>query len=431
MSNVTSQDLSKAFELIEQDRLAEARAFIEPLLADNQDNPDLWWIYSHAVEDEAAAQNALQQVLRIAPDYQGASTLYDELLEVTGAMPSVTTAVSTSTPKRLSRGKLDSFDDFDLDTFEEDMTARSSLSKADLDLEGLFTDEPLDRARSASDNTPARTSSNRQQALMGLGLAALLVLLLVIVFIVINPFGEETAQAPTQVSQASDTSATAEAVGGVTVPTFTPETPSDTALIPTTFIDLPTETSVDETSSTLTEAGTETIISIPLVGATSTPTEFIAPSPTIATPTFTVAASPTETATTTPSPLPPTATETPMPQAAISERSLQIIESAFQEMVLADEFVKTVETQNGSTLLVSVCTQSGAALREDIDQAMGILARESRVFTGEVEAVGVELIDCEREETLNAIAVGLNDAIAFSDGGLTLAEFRALWRVID
>lgn len=67
--------LVRAFELIEEERLAEAREIIQPILAADSANADVWWIYAHAVEDRAEARRALHRVVEIDPQYEGAQEL--------------------------------------------------------------------------------------------------------------------------------------------------------------------------------------------------------------------------------------------------------------------------------------------------------------------------------------------------------------------
>lgn len=81
MSDATNQALSEAYELIEADRLAEAEAILKPILADDPDNADAWWLYSYAVTDVETARMALNTVLRLDDTYPGASELLHILEE--------------------------------------------------------------------------------------------------------------------------------------------------------------------------------------------------------------------------------------------------------------------------------------------------------------------------------------------------------------
>jgi len=91
MSDATNQALSEAYELIEADRLVEAEAILKPILADEPDNADAWWLYSYAVTDVETARMALNTVLHLDKDYPGAAELLQTLEE---KYPAHTTAKS-------------------------------------------------------------------------------------------------------------------------------------------------------------------------------------------------------------------------------------------------------------------------------------------------------------------------------------------------
>ncbi|MBZ0304653.1 MAG: hypothetical protein K8I82_01170, partial [Anaerolineae bacterium] len=75
MNDTTEQVLDRAFELIEDGRLEDAQRLLKPLIDADRNNPDVWWLYAHAVTDPEAAQIALQNVLRLDKDYPEAQTL--------------------------------------------------------------------------------------------------------------------------------------------------------------------------------------------------------------------------------------------------------------------------------------------------------------------------------------------------------------------
>jgi hypothetical protein len=93
MNAETDQALTRAYELIEQDRLDEAQAVLEPIVANDRDNADAWWLYAHAVTDTENAREAIQNVLRIDPDYPEARELLtslDQSVSVPGPIRSIT-----------------------------------------------------------------------------------------------------------------------------------------------------------------------------------------------------------------------------------------------------------------------------------------------------------------------------------------------------
>jgi hypothetical protein len=71
--------LKQAFDLIEAGNLEDAKALLRPILETEKDNADIWWLYSHAVTDAEAARLALNNVLRIDPNYPDARDLLNQL----------------------------------------------------------------------------------------------------------------------------------------------------------------------------------------------------------------------------------------------------------------------------------------------------------------------------------------------------------------
>ncbi len=73
------QVLSQAYDMIEQERLEEARRLLKPALDSHKDNADVWWLYAHAVTDAETARLALNNVIRLDPDYPNANDLLNQL----------------------------------------------------------------------------------------------------------------------------------------------------------------------------------------------------------------------------------------------------------------------------------------------------------------------------------------------------------------
>lgn len=71
--------LQEAYELIEAGDLTSARQLLEEIRSNNENNPDYWWIYSHAVENEEAGLAALDRVRQLAPNYPGLQNLSQQL----------------------------------------------------------------------------------------------------------------------------------------------------------------------------------------------------------------------------------------------------------------------------------------------------------------------------------------------------------------
>jgi hypothetical protein len=89
MSDATDQVLTRAYTLIESDRLDEARELLDPVLEADKVNADAWWLYAHAVRDREEARNALLNVLRVDPGYPDARDLLKALEVASSPLPSI------------------------------------------------------------------------------------------------------------------------------------------------------------------------------------------------------------------------------------------------------------------------------------------------------------------------------------------------------
>jgi|GEM_PF-6308340 hypothetical protein len=88
--------LENVYSLIQEGRLAEARQALSEVAADEQNNPDYWWLLVHASEDPEQGKSALRRVMVLDPGYPGANQLYDQIiLDKTAKKP------RTRSPRRL------------------------------------------------------------------------------------------------------------------------------------------------------------------------------------------------------------------------------------------------------------------------------------------------------------------------------------------
>lgn len=166
-----------------------------------------------------------------------------------------------------------------------------------------------------------------------------------------------------------------------------------------------TPTTVAEAIVTSTEAGA--------VLATEEPTEAIPPTE----------AAPTEVI---PTEVPPTAVEAMTSEAASIDYAA--IEAAMSEFSLAESGVGVVDTSFGSTLVVSVCTTQGRAMRTLLPQVMNALAKQSPALGSDISAIGTRMLDCTENATLITVATDLASAQSYAGGGLTDGEFAAAWK---
>ncbi len=98
-SDETQSALSRAYDLVEAGNYDEARAILEPILADNRDNADAWWIYAHAVTSPDEGQHALENVLRINPSYPDAAELLAQARSVGTEPPEIVPLAPATMPE--------------------------------------------------------------------------------------------------------------------------------------------------------------------------------------------------------------------------------------------------------------------------------------------------------------------------------------------
>ncbi len=106
------QILAEVYQLIEQEQLAAAREKLQPLLKADAANPDVWWLYAHAVEDAQSARDALKRVVKLDPEYPGAQELLNSLAE-SPVIPSP--QIRSLKPESTSQSEKVDLSDFELD----------------------------------------------------------------------------------------------------------------------------------------------------------------------------------------------------------------------------------------------------------------------------------------------------------------------------
>lgn len=62
---MSENQLERAYQLIKEGREQDAFDILEPLIAENPDNADAWWLLANATDDLPSKERALEQVLRI------------------------------------------------------------------------------------------------------------------------------------------------------------------------------------------------------------------------------------------------------------------------------------------------------------------------------------------------------------------------------
>ncbi len=193
--------LASAYELIEADQLAEARSLLKPILAENPDSADAWWLYAHAVEDPETARTALNNVLRIDRDYPSAA----------GLMTTLEQTYPTGAPAPAAE-PLAEHDLFALD-------APDSLDLADeLEEDNLLLDTESDFDEDRGDTAPVQVETVRRRTNWPLILLLILLIAVIIALLLLSRGGGNDVQPPALVPT-SEVTAPAEDSQGQVAPT--------------------------------------------------------------------------------------------------------------------------------------------------------------------------------------------------------------------
>ena len=194
MSDSFDQALANAFDLIEGDQLAEAEALLKPILEQDENNVDAWWLYAHAVSDPETARMALNQVLKLDESYTEAS---DMLAELDTYLPS-SDFVPPTPPSMLPESEVDS------------ETAEAAFDDLEDD-EALFSladdDEPVFGDRESADNMTAGAERSNLPVFL---IVFLIIVVLVAVVLILNPFSNNATPTPTSVAQQVESAATSD-----------------------------------------------------------------------------------------------------------------------------------------------------------------------------------------------------------------------------
>jgi hypothetical protein len=397
-STPVDQTLSQAYSLIEAGNPQEAKRLLQALTVTEKNNADVWWVYAHAVDEPDTARQALNNVLRIDPDYPGARDLLttlennaladddfgfdindDETSQIPAApaLPPTLPDLPQPQVKKLPSAKVSQpKDDFDFeDDFDDDFPPLPSAGADNLDdlsLDDFDDDEEIEEKESR-----------------GLGVWAALAIVIVIVLIgallvIFNPF--QTGRG-----------------AGIATP---PPNTQQVAVIPTLPL---TITSSDQGGGNTTSAGLvtdEPDFSQTEPAATLEPQTSDDPTPSPEDLNFGV-------------------------QSAPDQETVDTLTNALTDFSLnSEEAFTTRQTTLGNTLLARICGVPGPEARSRLIDAMNVLGAESTNVEADVEALGAEIVDCDTDLTLLAVALPLSEAQAFAAGDVDESGFQAAWRAV-
>ncbi|MEM6527054.1 MAG: hypothetical protein AAF653_02100 [Chloroflexota bacterium] len=453
--------LTQAYELIEANQIDEARDLLQPLLDEHPDDPDVWWVYAHAVTDRAEARRALEKVKSLDAD---AYPEVDDLLGEVGpvaeipARPGIRRLNRPAPPASLPASS--DVDDFADDDFGDDLTFESDDTPSSgrrfpviaavvgvlailavllvLFASGLFS--------SSSDPTPTDVAAQpsvtpgvaTDEAGSSLGVPEVATENIdEAPAITEEPVVATDSVEPTLVADAETETATGESVivaqGAATDEANAPDVATEESTLPVRIPateDDPDMTGTEETASVIGAAETEESIAAseteePPATVTEPPSPTDEPEPT-ETPTDepTATQPPTETPTSA-----PTDTDTPVPSP--TENTQEVLESQFSDFDLyeVEPFISQ-ETDAGNALLAAICITATDNRQSILQEGMATFAGTVDDVPADVDAVGVALQDCERERTLRSIVVPRDVAEAFAGGEIDAEAFQLAWQVV-
>ncbi len=368
----TAGILNEAYQLIEAGDLGAARQQLQPLLSSDSQNPDVWWLYAHAVEDPTEGQQALQRVVDLSPSYPGAADLLSQMPQVEPKP----TSLKPLTPLRPLNPLPPVVPE----------TSKQVAPVGDSDFDDEFDSiEPEEKPRRSP-----------------LMLVALLLLALVVVaailFMASQP-GADATTTPTSVAQ------------GVTP---LPVTDTQAILLPTEDL-LPTDSTGLATEEMV--ATEDAMIATADMVATDAP----APTDETSAPLATDEAVPVATEES----VVPT-----MESQSAATTDLAALSTALSALNVPADSVQLRQTTLGATAIVDACEIPGPIAGTLISSLMDNLAR----FTGygnDTEAIGVSVADCSSGSAARIVAVSLADATAYNSGEIDAREFQRRWRPVD
>lgn len=472
MSDMRSLALTRAYELVEAGKSEEARTVLEPILLNDRDNVDAWWIYAHAVDDADEARRALDHVIRLDRDYPGATDL-----------------LATLNQQYPEPG-------------DED-TPTSGVRAETEDLEPEFADD--DSYFEEQRYTPVEVAPRKESSSSWLPIAAVvgIVALLLIALVLILPnLNQPPAPTPTSIAVLATMEqptaviavpATEEATGEAVEPATTEVMLLDITPLGETTVEvtesvepaatmsagLPSETEAVELNATASETAAMEVEATPGVGiasvteaadstepgeveATEAATTNVpaialgvtdAATPAEAAATEEAATLPAEVATVsgiaelaTSEPVEaeteaPTESEAatdeasePIDAASTEEAEAQVVDfterlvTALQSFAVDERAVEELETEFGETVVARVCTNEGLELRESLRTVMVLVSNEAETLPENITGLGVRLLNCDMDRTLRLIAVDRESAAEYASDEFDDSEFESRWR---
>lgn len=427
MSDDRTLALTRAYELIEAGKPDDAREILDSILEVEKNNADAWWIYAHAVDEPAAARDALENVLQLNPQYPGAGELLVVLREQYPDLP----------PSAIERRAVPK------------MPTDLPLEAGEVaDDEPDFLESEADEHAPASTFEPEPKETARTGVLPWVAVAALAVIVVLALFLILSSINQPGSVEPTDTPLPVVGAPTSSDAGGVSVPT-----PESFDVQSASTEEATGEVTPEIEASPDVEVTVEVMMTLPgevtdaispeETAAEELPTETVAVAAEIteASPTLEmsgmgeeVTVEPSEpevtdipleaTSEVTPD-VEPESTDTPVGEAS----EFEALSAALSSFTVPDSAFRQQTTSLGETLVASVCSTNGLELRVDLIESLSSLSGSTSTVSG-VDAIAVEMVDCVSNTPLRLVGVLVADTVRFAAGELTEDEFEGLWRAL-
>ena len=398
MSDATNQVLEQAYALIEEDRLDEAEALLKPVLAEDPDNVDAWWLYVHAVKDVETARMGLNTVLKLDPAYPGAQDLLDSL-EQQFPTAVAEAAATTGGIKRLAPpSSLPGLPE------DDDMDAPFDLDSGVVavpPVEEKVVEDKFAQAERKLAAAQAAAAQRRQFNPLWLAVGALIAVVVIALVLALRGRQGTPPATATVVSQGL---ATITSAAESTVPVVVDATEAVTA-----DVQAPTQETAAETE----------VAVVPTTGAEET--QAVAAS----TEATTADATPTAEGT---AEISGSGGGAPVASTPAAEDEISAVASALSSFDVVDGSTGKQVTLLGNTLLTDVCSApDSVSLRDTLYSAMNAMAGAGSAAGTDTQALGLRLVDCSTGEVLRVIATPLESALSFAAGSLDDVAFQGQW----
>ncbi len=380
MSSSLNNLLSQAYGFIEADQLDDAITLLKPILAENPNNPDAWWLYAHAVENVDDARAALQTVLNLSPNYPEAQRLLDMLEEATAG-------VDTGNP----------LNDISLQPIRTISDAEAGVSDDDAPFGDMG-----ERTRRGFEERMEAVSARKSEGFpfRNIALLAALFIFAMIAALIFGPGLFNPFVSPTATDAGDDRTATALvfAATGTSAGLLNSGTTEPAVLTATAIVAADSGGSVQTASSPTSEAALAvTPVASATVDAGSSAQAAASPTPEV---------------------LPGVTPDTSIDLSALSAALVP----------LGDGTAVGIETTSrGETVVLTLCSQEpNVSLRDTLRQAVDLLAGQTTVTDPQVGGVGFRLLDCTTDSRiLRFLAASASDVVEYAGGVIDAAVFEA------